>query len=157
MSSPPSIPCVANVFSEQCPSRDVLRLVGDRWTLLVVALLEGGTRRNSELLRQIGGISPKVLSSTLRKLEQFGFVERRVHPEIPPRVEYSLTPLGRSLSEVVVALDRWVETNYTDVARARAEFEGRRGAKNPWQEPEVASTLERASARRRREAAASAS
>lgn len=92
--SEPVRPSVANVFSEACPSRELLRLVGDRWTLLVIARLEQGTRRNSQLLHEVGGVSPKVLSSTLRKLEEFGFVARQVYPEIPPRVEYSLTPLA---------------------------------------------------------------
>ncbi len=143
-----ALPGMTNVFSATCPSREVLRLVGDRWTLLVLAKLEQGTRRNSELLHEIGGISSKVLSATLRKLEEFGFVARHVYPEIPPRVEYSLTRLGRSLAKVVVALDQWVEDNYGEVTRAKVEFQQRRGAKNPWQLPEVAATLERRVARR---------
>lgn len=148
MSASP-VPCIANVFDENCPSRQVLRLVGDRWTLLVMASLDGGTQRNSDLLRRIGGISPKVLSTTLRKLEEFGFIERKVFPEIPPRVEYSLTPLGRSLSSIIVSLDRWVESNFADVARARQAFGSRRRTKNPWQVPEIVQTLPRSSSHRR--------
>lgn len=134
---------LTNIFIENCPSREVLRLVGDRWTLLVVAVLERGTQRNSDLLRQIGGISPKVLSATLRKLEEHGLVMRTVHPEIPPRVEYSLTALGNSLSKVLVPLDSWVEDHFEEMTRAKEAFGTRRGAKNPWQVPEVVQTLPR--------------
>jgi DNA-binding HxlR family transcriptional regulator len=133
----------ANLFDPRCPSREILQLVGDRWTLLVVAVLERGTQRNADLRREIGGISPKVLATTLRKLEEFGFVNRVVHPEIPPRVEYSLTELGRELATHIVALDRWMESRFADVQAARERFAQRRGAKNAWQDRELVQALPR--------------
>lgn len=133
----------ANLLDPRCPSREILQLVGDRWTLLVVDVLERGTRRNADLRRQIGGISPKVLATTLRRLEEFGIVRREVFPEIPPRVEYSLTGLGRELSQYIVGLDRWVENRVEDLLQARANFARRWGAKNAWQDREHARSLTR--------------
>src|SRR5688572_5622076 len=135
------MPNAANVFDQNCPSRKILQVIGDRWTLLLVARLERGTQRNSELLRDVGGISPKVLSATLRKLEEYGLVNRTVHPEVPPRVEYSLTELGVGLSKLIVAMDKWVEAHTSELMLAQTAFAGRRAAKNPWQVPEIVQTL----------------
>jgi DNA-binding HxlR family transcriptional regulator len=111
-----------NVFSGQCPSRQILGLIADKWTLLIVHLLAGGPRRNSELLRAIDGISQKMLTQTLRDLERNGLVTRTDYGEIPPRVDYSLTALGRSLGEPVQALDRWAEQHFHLVEAARQAF-----------------------------------
>jgi DNA-binding HxlR family transcriptional regulator len=125
-------------FDEKCPSRNVLRLVGDRWSLLIILQLEQGTRRFLELRRAIGGISPKVLAETLRKLEEHGLIERRVYDESPPRVDYRLTDLGQELAKVVVELDLWIGRNLARVVRAKAEFVRDAKSRVPWQVPRVA-------------------
>src|SRR6478672_9526877 len=90
---------------------------------LVVHTLANGPARTSQLRRQVGGISEKMLIQTLRRLERNGFVSRRAYPEVPPRVEYSLTALGASLSEPITTLDRWVENHLQDIAKAQLEFD----------------------------------
>lgn len=111
-----------DVFCGQCPSRQLLDLIADKWTLLVVHLLMCGPRRNNELLRRIEGISQKMLTQTLRELERNGLVRRIDYGEIPPRVDYSLTALGKSLSAPVEALDKWVERHFHEVDAARQAF-----------------------------------
>ncbi|HLW02576.1 MAG TPA: helix-turn-helix domain-containing protein [Ktedonobacterales bacterium] len=112
-----------NVFLATCRSRQVLRLIADQWTALVIHALEGGTRRFSELLAQIDGISRKMLTQTLRDLERNGLVQRVVYPVVPPWVEYSLTPLGKSLLEPIKALSTWAEAHMDEVAQARSEHD----------------------------------
>lgn len=117
-------PCPdANVFNAHCPARTVLELLAEKWALLLIHMLSRGPARTSELRRQIGGISEKMLIQTLRRLERNGLVTRRAYPEVPPRVEYALTPLGASLSGPIKQLDQWVERNLPDVAAARREFD----------------------------------
>ncbi|MDE0854691.1 MAG: helix-turn-helix domain-containing protein [Nevskia sp.] len=117
-------PCVkANVFSAQCPARAVLEVLAEKWALLLVHRLARGPARTSELRRQIGGISEKMLIQTLRRLERNGFVERQAYPEVPPRVEYRLTALGASLSGPITILDHWVEQNLPQVAAAQRAFD----------------------------------
>ena len=94
-----------------------------RRALLVVHTLANGPARTSQLRRQVGGISEEMLIQTLRRLERNGFVSRRAYPEVPPRVEYSLTALGASLSEPITTLDRWVENHLQDIAMAQREFD----------------------------------
>lgn len=94
-----------------CPIRDVLDRIADRWSLLVLTSLRDGTLRFSELRRAIGDISQRMLSLTVRRLEQDGFVSRTVHPTVPPSVEYSLTDLGRSVLEPVGALVEWAKAH----------------------------------------------
>jgi DNA-binding HxlR family transcriptional regulator len=113
----------ADVMSEACPSRRVLALIADKWTMLVLPALQEGPRRNNELMRAIGGVSQKMLTQTLRDLERNGFVQRRDYGEIPPRVDYRLTPLGRSLAEPMWVLDRWTEKHFSEVEAARAAFD----------------------------------
>jgi DNA-binding HxlR family transcriptional regulator len=93
----------------QCPSRLVLDRIADKWTALIIQLLSKQTMRYAELQRQIGGISQKMLTQTLRSLERDGLVERKVYPVVPPKVEYSLSKLGRTLIEPLRALCRWSE------------------------------------------------
>lgn len=119
-SAPLRTPC--DVFSSQCPSRRLLDLIADKWTLLVVHRLHDGPRRNGELLRAIDGVSQKMLTQTLRELERNGLVLRLDHKEIPPRVDYALTSLGRSLCVPVKALDEWVERHFPEVEAARRTF-----------------------------------
>jgi DNA-binding HxlR family transcriptional regulator len=112
-------------YAADCPTRAVLDRVGDRWTVLVLLLLERRTHRFTELQRSIEGISPKVLTQTLRALERDGLVTRVVHPEVPPRVEYSLTALGRTLVSAVAALDVWARSHIDEVEQARAAYDAR--------------------------------
>lgn len=90
-----------------CPVETALTLIGDKWKVLILRDLMEGTRRFSELKRSIGTVSQKVLTAQLRDMESKGLVSRKVYAEVPPRVEYSLTPLGRSLSPVLDALRSW--------------------------------------------------
>jgi DNA-binding HxlR family transcriptional regulator len=109
----------ADVFSARCPSRAALDLIAHTWAVLVASSLADGPKRHSRLCAQIDGISKKALTQTLRELERSGLVERRVYPEVPPRVEYSLTPLGHSLRGPVAALTAWAEANAGPVVEAR--------------------------------------
>jgi DNA-binding HxlR family transcriptional regulator len=105
--------------------RQILDLVGDKWSLLVIVLLERGTRRFMELRRDIGPISQRMLTRTLRHLERDGLVERTVHPVVPPRVDYALTPLGRTLHATIKSLVVWTEAHQEEIARARADYDQR--------------------------------
>lgn len=118
-------PPPTNVYAEACPSRAILELIADKWTLLILPALRRGRLRNGDLMRLIGGVSQKMLTQTLRELEHNGLVNRIDYQEVPPRVEYELTDLGRSLSELMRKLDSWAEENLTDVIKARAAFEER--------------------------------
>ena len=108
----------ADVYSRDCPSRVVLDRIGDRWTALIVGVLEDGPRRFGEI-RDAMGIAPKVLTQTLRALERDGLVTRTAYPEIPPRVEYELTPLGLTLREPLAAIRDWAETHIHEIIAAR--------------------------------------
>lgn len=110
-------------YRPDCLARDVLARVGDKWSVQVIYRLGGGTRRFSELRRSVDGISQRMLTVTLRGLERDGLVEREVFPEVPPRVEYTLTPLGESLLEVVTALFHWSDGHTHEVAAARAHYD----------------------------------
>src|SRR5580692_1290690 len=103
---------------------DVLARVGDKWSVLVVSRLGPGAMRFNELRRSIGGISQRMLTLTLRRLERDGLVTRTVFPTIPPRVDYALTPLGRDLLEPVSSLGAWATRNQEKIARARERFDG---------------------------------
>jgi DNA-binding HxlR family transcriptional regulator len=106
-----------------CLVREVLARVGDKWSVFVIHLLGGGTMRFSELRRAVDGISQRMLTVTLRGLERDGLVARVVYAEVPPRVEYSLTPLGASLLEVVAALVTWSDGHTRDIAAARQRYD----------------------------------
>lgn len=114
------------VYSGNCPTRQVLDLISDRWTTLVIGLLEVKSHRFSELQRQIGGISQKMLSHTLRQLERDGLVTRTVYAQVPPKVEYALTPLGRTLCEPLSAIRHWAELHIDSITEAQAAYETRR-------------------------------
>jgi DNA-binding HxlR family transcriptional regulator len=113
------------------PVGEVLALVGDKWSVLVVMQLGEGVMRFSALRRRIGGISQKMLTATLRGLERDGYVTRAVYPTIPPRVEYALTDLGRDLLEPVTALGRWAVDNRHRVEAARRRYDAARAAEPP--------------------------
>lgn len=110
---------------EGCEVRQILDRIADKWSLLVIALLDKRTMRFAELLRSIAGISKRMLATTLRQLERDGIVERTVHPTVPPKVEYNLTALGNSLHETVQALVVWTEANQVKIAEARERYEAR--------------------------------
>ena len=113
----------ADVYARNCPSRQVLDRIGDAWSVLVVGILRDGSLRYSELAERIEGISPKMLTQTLRALERDGLLTRTVHAVVPPRVDYELTPLGRSLLGLVRALEEWAEGHIDDVEAARAAYD----------------------------------
>lgn len=108
-----------------CRVREVLDRVGDKWSVAVVNELGSGTRRFTELKHAIPGISQRMLTATLRGLERDGMVRRTVYPVVPPRVEYDLTPLGRTLLETVWSLLRWALEHVDDIGRARSEYDAR--------------------------------
>jgi DNA-binding HxlR family transcriptional regulator len=102
---------------------DVLARVGDKWSVLVVSKLGEGTKRFNELRREIGSISQRMLTLTLRGLERDGLVERTIVPTSPPRVEYDLTPLGRDLLQPVLALGAWAIRNQAKIEQSRIKFD----------------------------------
>ncbi|MDX8447792.1 winged helix-turn-helix transcriptional regulator [Mesorhizobium captivum] len=113
--------------TEDCRAvSEILQRVGDKWTVLVVGKLGGGAMRFNELRSAVGGISQKMLTTTLRGLERDGFVTRKVFPTIPPRVDYELTELGHELLVPVGALGEWARKNTERVKAARAKFDGTR-------------------------------
>src|SRR6195256_5780591 len=103
--------------------REILDRVGDKWSVLVIALLGEEGRRFSELRRSIDGISQRMLTLTLRQLERDGLVSRTVYPTVPLRVDYALTTLGKSVLEPMAALIRWAEEHGTDISEARRAYE----------------------------------
>ncbi len=119
------------VEAEPAPAHDcarvsaVLARIGDKWTVMVVMLLRKCPHRFSELKREIGGVSQRMLTLTLRGLEPDGLVTRTVYPTTPPRVDYALTPLGHSLREPVEALGDWALAHLDTVDRSRLEFDRR--------------------------------
>ncbi|MET9799225.1 helix-turn-helix domain-containing protein [Streptomyces sp. NPDC006368] len=118
-----TLPAVPNVNEPMCPSRLVLEHVTSRWGVLVLAALLERSYRFSELRRTIGGVSEKMLTQTLQTLERDGFVHRDAKPVIPPRVDYSLTALGREAAEQVWALARWTERRLDAVVTAREAYD----------------------------------
>lgn len=112
--------------SEECPKVSrVLARIGEKWSVLIIMVLAERTRRFSELKRAIGGVSQRMLTLSLRGLERDGLVKRTVFPVVPPRVEYELTPLGRSLHEPVSALGEWARSHLAQIDAARNEFDRR--------------------------------
>lgn len=108
---------------------ETLARIGDKWTVLVVELLDAGPMRFNEIRRTINGISQRMLTLTLRSLERDGLVTRTVYPTVPPRVEYELTKLGRSLHEPLVEIAIWVRANRPAIERARVVFDASGTAK----------------------------
>ncbi|MCU4182805.1 helix-turn-helix transcriptional regulator [Acidiferrimicrobium sp. IK] len=110
-----------------CRAREILDRVGDKWSLYVVSLLGGGTMRFGELQRAIDGITPRMLTVTVRSLERDGLVTRTVHPVVPPRVDYDLTATGRTLLEAVTPLVEWADAHLGDIDAARVRYDARSG------------------------------
>lgn len=111
------------IYDRNCPSRQVLDRIGDTWSVLVVISLAQGPQRYTELARRIDGVSPKMLTQTLRALERDGLISRTVHAVVPPRVDYALTKLGQSLLDLVGALESWAQTHMGDVLAARSDYD----------------------------------
>lgn len=112
-----------NVYDAKCPTRLVLNRIADKWTVLVVSSLKEGTKRFSQLQREIGGVSQKMLTQTLRGLERDGLITRTIYPTVPPKVEYSLTPLGQTLVSVLDAIRAWSETHIEEVLTAQDSYD----------------------------------
>ncbi|ARC58344.1 putative HTH-type transcriptional regulator YybR [Frondihabitans sp. 762G35] len=121
-------PPALDPYLEGCPTRRVLDRIGDRWTVLIVGALAEGPRRFTEIRRQVAGISQKMLTQTLRGLEQDGLVTRTVYAEVPPRVEYELTEAGSTLREPLKALEQWSIDHFGDIERSWAAFDERGSA-----------------------------
>jgi DNA-binding HxlR family transcriptional regulator len=111
-----------NVFDSHCPTRQILDLIADKWTVLIIRRLADGTLRFAQLRRSVDGISQKVLTNILRSLERDGIVTRRIYASVPPKVEYSLTTLGRSLCNLVEGICGWAEANIEHVQAAREVY-----------------------------------
>jgi DNA-binding HxlR family transcriptional regulator len=116
---------VPDVNRADCPSRQILEHVTSRWGVLVLAALLERSYRFSELRRHVGGVSEKMLAQTLQALERDGFVHRDAQPVIPPRVDYSLTPLGQDIAAQVHALAHWVESKVPEVKQANTSYDAR--------------------------------
>lgn len=114
-----------DAYAADCPTRQVLDFIGDKWTTLIIVLLEDRPKRFSELQRSIQGISQKMLSQTLHNLERDGLVKRTVYPEVPPRVEYQLTPLGETLLGPISAILQWSYDHISEVNEAQVIYDTR--------------------------------
>jgi DNA-binding HxlR family transcriptional regulator len=112
-------------LTQTCEIRDLLDRLADKWSLLVVELLGQGTQRFTELRRQIDGISQRMLTLTLRRLERDGLVRRTVHPVVPPHVDYDLTPLGATLLDAIEPLVAWTREHRDTIAAARVDYDAR--------------------------------
>jgi DNA-binding HxlR family transcriptional regulator len=112
-----------DAFMADCPTRELLDTLSDKWMGLVLASLGERPKRHSELARRIAGVSQKMLTQTLRTLERDGLVTRTVTPTVPVRVDYALTPLGRDLAPVMVAIKTWAEAHMDEVRAARRAYD----------------------------------
>ncbi|GAA3334912.1 helix-turn-helix transcriptional regulator [Curtobacterium sp. C1] len=112
-------------YAADCPSRQLLDRIGDRWSVLTIGSLAGGPLRYSALASRVQGVSQKMLTQTLRALERDGLVTRTVYPEIPPHVEYELTERGRSLRAVLEPLEDWATTHMAEVQDSRDAYDAR--------------------------------
>ena len=112
-----------DAFDPDCPTRVVLDRIGDKWTALVIGSLEDGPLRFSVLRARIGGVAPKVLTQPLRAMERDGLLTRTVHAQVPPRVDYELTPLGASLTGPIATLTDWAETHLSAILASRGDYD----------------------------------
>jgi DNA-binding HxlR family transcriptional regulator len=114
-----------DIYDVTCPSRSVIQMLADKWTLLVIDSLSSGPLRFGELRRKVGAVTQKMLTQTLRLLERDGLVLRVVYPSAPPSVEYSLTPLGMSITALTEQMCQWAEDNMKPVLVARFDYDAR--------------------------------
>lgn len=113
----------ANVLDPNCPSRVIFQRIGDKWASLVIQVLGDGPVRFSELRKMVSAVTPKVLTQTLRTLERDGLITRTVHAQVPPRVDYELTPLGESLLGPLGMLREWAENHVPSILEARDAYD----------------------------------
>ncbi|WP_062639947.1 winged helix-turn-helix transcriptional regulator [Streptomyces maremycinicus] len=116
-----------DAFLRSCPTNQLLDRLSDKWVSLVVSALAPGAQRYSDLARRIAGVSPKMLTQTLRTLERDGILTRTVTPSVPVRVDYELTPLGSNLALLLTAVKDWAETHFDEVQAARRRYDGDEG------------------------------
>lgn len=121
-------PCDRQRFSVDCPSRILFDQIADKWSMMVLTVLDGGPLRFNAIRRYLEGITQKALTQCLRRLERNGLLSRRVIPVSPVGVEYEITPLGRSLQPPFKALYRWTLENFDEVEAARLRFDDQRPA-----------------------------
>lgn len=112
-----------NVYNKNCPTRLVLDRIADKWTVLVIGTLATETKRFGQLKRELDGVSQKMLTQTLRGLERDGIVHRKVYPTVPPKVEYSLTDLGKTLVSLVMEVQQWSESHIERVQTAQQHYD----------------------------------
>jgi len=112
-----------NIYNKDCPTRQVLNRIADKWTVLVVGALSQNCKRFGELKKEISGVSQKMLTQTLRGMERDGLLTRKVYPTVPPKVEYSLTALGLSLITMLNEIRNWSEGNIEKVIEAQKEYD----------------------------------
>lgn len=103
--------------------RDVMDRIGDKWSVTVICRLDDRPLRFNALRRAVGGITQRMLSATVRRLERDGLITRTVHPSVPPKVQYALTERGRSLHGILAELVAWTEANLDDIRRCREEYD----------------------------------
>jgi DNA-binding HxlR family transcriptional regulator len=113
----------ADLFNSACPSRDVLELVGSKWSMLLICTLKNGPVRTGDLRRSVSGISQKMLTYTLRDLERNGIIERIDYNELPPRVEYKLTKVGHSLGRLMKQMESWIIVHYDYIVSAQERYD----------------------------------
>ena len=113
----------ANPYDAACPTRLILDRIGDKWTVLLLGLLESGPVRFNQLRKRIDGLSQKVLSQTLKGLERDGLIHRKAFATVPVTVEYSITPLGETLTAIVHNLVSWAETHIEEVQTAQRRYD----------------------------------
>lgn len=121
----------ADAYLAACPSRQILDVLANKWTMLIMGALSGGPMRFGELRRRLDGITQKMLTQTLRTLERDGLVTRTLYPTIPPKVEYAATELGRSVTALLSAIRVWSEENINAVLDARNAYDARAAGSSP--------------------------
>jgi len=131
----PALDRIANrgIFDTQCEGHQILAKVANKWTILIIYALTQDKKRYKDLKQQIFGISSKMLIQNLRNLERTGLVKRDVYPIVPPRVDYSLTPLGKSLAEPLAILGEWAYQHISDVNTAIEQYDRNPRSENFWQ------------------------
>lgn len=131
----PALDRIANrgVFDTSCEGHQILEKIANKWTILIIYALTQGKKRYSDLKQQIVAISPKMLVQNLRNLERSGLIERKVFPSVPPRVEYSLTPLGESLAEPLAILGEWAYQHIKEVNLAIEEYDNSPKSEDFWE------------------------
>jgi DNA-binding HxlR family transcriptional regulator len=126
----PNKPRKADLFDPNCSSRDVLELIGSKWSMLLLCALYDSKTRTGQLKRKVQGISQKMLTQTLREMQQNGIVKRISYSEVPPRVEYELTELGHSLAELVVKMEQWIVKHHPIILKARQQCRTLKGGQS---------------------------